>query len=452
MTAASIKPFRINVYGHVCGDYSTPIMRLSREQAAASQKSVLGIPDLERGKLMTTQQLAERGLTIADVCKQNGWETAKLGFSKGGPAASAALAAFQLASNQGSVHFYGAAGKDHIAERLGQYLDRYNLPHTLTAVRNAHTSHTLVVNEQVEGDADAQRTFIHEPGANAEVEIFPESVLQVLENTRNIFMVGGSFLMPKFHPQGVLRMFQHVKEQAAHMREADVITILNTVHDPSGNWDLGENAAGLIDVLIMDLDEAKGIAGMDVSEMNMPALFEWFKNSGFRNIVVTNGVKGAYMHSTDDNVFVPTPQHLAMHIPASRYVMGLDRPKYGLGCGDVTAGALAVAIGEHMDLVSAGSFAMSAGGACALVEPGEIGGPCKQGGQRIREGKGSQPTTFEKVLARMADQFDPGPRIMAPYIKGVDYEAAARTALEQPVENPLTKAPETAPESTEEQA
>lgn len=452
MTAASIRPFRINVYGHVCGDFSTPIIRLSRQQALSSQRSVLGIPGLERGKLMTTKQLAERGLTIPDICAQNGWDTSELGFSKGGPAASAALAAFQLASDQGSVHFYGAAGKDHIAERLGQYLADYDLPHDLTPVRNSHTSHTLVINEQIEGDADAQRTFIHEPGANAEVQTFPGSALQVLDNTRNVFMIGGSFLMPKFHPQGVLRMFQHVKEQAARMKDADVITILNTVHDPSGNWNLGENASSLIDVLIMDLDEAKGIAGMDVTERNMPSLLEWFKTGRFRNVVITNGTNGAYMYSTDDNVFLPTPQHLALHIPASRWVMGLDRPKYGLGCGDVTAGALAVAIAEHMDFQTAGLFAMSAGGACALVEPGEIGGPCKQGGQRVSAKESKHRTVFEQVFAHMQQQFDPGPRIMAPYIEGIDYEVVAQKALEESAESPLPIAPGSASESTADQA
>ncbi len=389
---------------------------------------------------MTTEQLAERGLTIPDVCAQNGWDTSELGFSKGGPAASAALAAFQLASKNGEVHYFGAVGPDHIAKKLSEYLRDYSMPNTLIGIPKVRTSHTLVVNEQIEGDDDAHRTFIHEPGANAEVESFPQSAFQVHDNTRNIFMVGGSFLMPKFHPKGVLGIFGSVKEQAARMKDADVITILNTVHDPSGNWDLGENASSLIDVLIMDLDEAKGIAGMNVTERNMPSLLEWFKTGGFRNVVITNSTNGAYMYSADDNVFLPTPQHLALHIPASRWVMGLDRPKHGLGCGDVTAGALAVAIAEHMDLQTAGLFAMSAGGACALVEPGEIGGPCKQGGQRVSAKESRHRTVFEQVFAHIQQQFDPGPRIMAPYMEGVDYEALAASASQ--IQEPLPKEPE----------
>jgi len=430
MTAAAVRPFSINIYGHVCGDYSTPIMSRTRAEATASQRSVLGIQGLERGKLITAAQLRQNnGLTIARVCEQNGWNTSELGFSKGGPAASAALAAFQLASNAGQVHYWGVVGKDSIGTRLAQYFTSYNMPtNTLIQAPGLHTSHTLVINEQVEGDHDAQRTFIHEPGANGEVtfETFPESAFEVNEGARNVFMVGGSFLMPKLHPQGVLKIFERVKEVASHKKDTDAITILNTVHDASGNWNLGKNASSLIDMLIMDFEEAKAIARMDVSENNMPTLLDWFKKQGFRSAVITNGTKGAYVYSTDDNILLPVPQHLAMHFPASSYVMRLDRPKYGLGCGDVTAGALAVAIAEHMDLETAMLFAMSAGGTCALNEPGEIGGPCKQGGQRIRANETDPQTVFEQVFGKMKTQFDPGPSIMA--LPGIDYDAMAQAA------------------------
>lgn len=414
MPAVSAKPFTINIYGHVCGDYSTPIMHLTKAQALSSQRSVLGISGLDadgrnivglkRGSLMTTTQIKAAGHTIQSICRQNGWDTSKLGFSKGGPAASAALAAFQLASKTGKVNYWGVIGNDPIGAKLAKYFADYNMPtNSLIQAQGLHTSHTLVINEQVDGENDAHRTFIHEPGANGEVtfETFPAAAFDINEGARNIFMVGGSFLMPRFHPQGVLRLFERAKEAASHKTDTEAITILNTVHDASGEWDLGENASDLIDVLIMDFDEAKGIAGMDVSEKNMPTLVDWFRKQGFRNAVITNGTKGAYMYSTDDNVFIPTPQHLALHIPASRYVMGLDQPKYGLGCGDVTAGAFAVAIAEHMDLQTAGQFAMSAGGACALREPGEIGGPCLQGGQRTRASDKDQQTIFEQVFAMM---------------------------------------------------
>jgi len=444
MTAAAVRPFSINIYGHVCGDYLTPRRLITKEAADSSQRSVLGIPGLERGTLMTVAQLkASRNLTIGDVCKQNGWNPSELGFSKGGPAASAALAAFQLASNAGQVHYWGVVGDDAVGRNLEKYFRDYHMPaESLIKVPGLHTSHSLVINEQIEGDHDAQRTFIHEPGANAEVtfETFPSSAFEVHEGARNVFMVGGSFLMPKLHPQGVLGIFARVKEAASHKKNADAITILNTVHDPSGNWDLGENAAALIDMLIMDFDEAKAIAGMDVSENNMPTLLDWFKQQGFRNAAITNSTKGAYVYSTDDNVFLPVPQHLAMHFPASRYVMKLDRPKYGVGCGDVTAGALAVAIAEHMNLETAMLFAMSAGGTCALNEPGEIGGPCKQGGQRTRTNETEPQTVFEQVFERMQNQFDPGPSIMA--LPGMDYDAIAARALEAQ-EEPQLETPAT---------
>lgn len=432
MAAVSARPFNINIYGHVCGDYSTPIMHRSAAQALSTQRSVLGIPGLERGKLMTAAQLkATADLTIAEVCRANGWETSKLGFSKGGPAASAALAAFQLASNTGKVNYWGVIGNDSIGARLAQYFASYNMPaNTLIKAAGLHTSHTLVINEQVEGESDAHRTFIHETGANGKVtyKTFPETAFDVHEGARNIFMVGGSFLMPEFHPDGVLKIFEHAKAAASQKKDTEAITVLNTVHDASGEWNLGENASKLIDVLIMDLDEAKGIARMDVSERNMPTLIQWYKDHGFRNVVITNGTKGAYMYSNDANVFIPVSQHLALHVPASKYVMELDRPKYGLGCGDVTAGALAVAIAEHMDLQTAGQFAMSAGGACALTEPGEIGGPCLQGGQRFRAKESEPQTVFEQVFARMQQQFNPGPSIMAPYMNGVDYDVLAELA------------------------
>lgn len=383
-----------NVFGHVCGDSSTPTIRLTIQQARETENCVLGVPDLKRGSLMNAVQFRERtGMSITEFALSKGWDMNLLPFSKGGPAASAALAIFQL-DPAGLVSFAGVIGKDAIGDRIIDYFKRYNMPtDSLVRISDVQTSHTLVINEDIEGDPEAHRTFIHDEGPNAVIgfDDIPESALDFIRSGRNIVMVGGNWLMPTLNPDGILKIMEIARGRGA-------ITILNTVHDPSSKWDLGDNAQEFVDLLITDLDEASGIAGLkdegdgtDLAERCLFALSEKIPllKQGFPNIVITNGEKGALLYASnsvagqDSSVFhFAEDKEMIQRItaPCSGYIRGLDVPKYGLGAGDCTAGAFAVAAGMMMSPVNAALFAMSAGGACILNVAGEIGGPVKQGG------------------------------------------------------------------------
>ena len=371
-----------SVFGHVCLDFSTPTVRLSQERAQATKDRVLGIEGFERGRLMTAEDLFSRhGLKISDVAANNRWNMESLTKSKGGPAASAALGIFQL-SQEGKVDFRGAIGNDGIGREIAAYFEEYGMDSSaFIRISGAVTSHTLVVNEQIEGDPEAHRSFLHDRGPNSTVKFgdVAQSLHNLPDAERKVVMVGGNFLMPQLNPWGVMDIFEMARPQGA-------IRILNTVDDPAKTWALTAKAPELVDVLITDLDEAMGISGTtkDKDENDEAAIgrcMHYFRTHHYRNVAITNGVKGAWMYTTDPFVFSGADGHL-FHMPCNPYIASLDQPKYGLGCGDITAGALAVAAGEHMDQFNALRFAMAAGGACALNIAGEITGPCEQGGAR----------------------------------------------------------------------
>ncbi|MEK7376245.1 MAG: carbohydrate kinase family protein, partial [Candidatus Margulisiibacteriota bacterium] len=359
----------ITVFGHVCYDFSSP-----KIQRTGPDNAVLGIAGLEREGLMTAVQLRERhGLEIKDVAEKQGWDLFELSGSKGGPAASAALSAFQLLT-EGTVDFYGMIGNDRIGDLIAAYFDSYCIDGG-NLIRSEHpTSYTLVINEDLDLGKES-RTFLHETGANgfAAVSDYPETCFKFNKAERNVVMVGGSFLMPGLHPNGTLDIFRKAKDQKA-------FTILSTVRDPSEKWELGKGASELIDLLIMDRHEACKIAGYD-NNVTGSFLLNWFNGSHFRNVIITDGTNGAFMYATDPNIFAKA-DGFPFHVPASELIMSLDRPKYGLGCGDCAAGGFAVAVAEHMTPLQAGLFAMSAGGACALNIAGEIGEPVAQGEHR----------------------------------------------------------------------
>ena len=173
----------ITVFGHVCGDYTVPVRKLSQREAAASKESVLGINGFRRESLWTPADLKrEHGLTFQDVIEQQGWDLAKLPFSKGGPAASAALAAFQLANpNTTVVSFKGAIGDDPVGQRVMDYFRTYNMdPSCLMKIQGVPTSYSLVIPEHVEGEGD-KRSFLHDPGANAALTFdgIPENDIKI---------------------------------------------------------------------------------------------------------------------------------------------------------------------------------------------------------------------------------------------------------------------------------
>lgn len=407
MATVSAANTRYSVFGHVCADFSSPTIRMRRAIADRTATRVLGLEGFDRGKLLPPKKLMQKHkLTIPEVTEMMGWgNMLDLPFSKGGPAASAAQAIFQLAP-EGTVAFRGALGKSQVGEKTLEYFKRYGMDTTtLLMLEGVPPSFSLVVNENIvepdETTVTESRSFLHDTGANGVVTInnFQQGALSFPQGRRNVVMAGGTFLMPKFHPQGTEKLLRTAKEQGA-------FTILNTVHDSSEKWRLGKRPHEFIDLLIMDRDEAWGIAhsgslaalptGTFMDEGK--ALLNYFRAQKFKNVVITFGQLGAFLYTdrmiSNESLFAHNLDYSGwnFYVPISAFIRDQKVPKYGLGCGDVTAGAFAIAVGEMMDPLQAALFAMSAGGVCALQVPGEVGGPCQQGGHR---------KTVDEVAAKM---------------------------------------------------
>ncbi|MFA5097834.1 MAG: carbohydrate kinase family protein [Candidatus Margulisiibacteriota bacterium] len=378
--------------GHICYDFSaTAGKALSAHQARATQNCVAGINGLSRGELRLSGWLRENhGLSINDVSEKNGWgPVSRLPGSIGGPGASSFRAAFQtLLPDRGQVRFYGAIGNDDIGSVLAAEYRRYNMdPSTLLKLSGVPTSYTLVINEKFEngsGGAAESRTFLHEPGANSIVGVphFPESVFTEPWARDGVFAVGGNFLMQGLHPDGVISLMASAKRHG-------LTTVLNTVHhdesDPFKQWKLGNDPARVIDLLVMDREEAAGISGVGPMDgvdslAHVTECVSALMSQGFRNLVVTDGAEGSYWYIGNDLVF-PKSGYTGrlFYVPSSEYIREQGVVS-GLGAGDVFAGGILSSIAERRSPLEAAAYATAAAGLCVRNLAGEIGGPVKQGG------------------------------------------------------------------------
>jgi sugar/nucleoside kinase (ribokinase family) len=120
-------------------------------------------------------------------------------------------------------------------------------------------------------------------------------------------------------------------------KEGGSINLLGTASDPryrnTKQWILGEDntAYPYIDVLMMNLTEAKGYAGTD----SFKGMKQFFKSKGVKSFVVTDGRNPTYVYAGDDGPFNPFDGF----VPVAEEI-DLDKEKGvlpegdGVGCGD----------------------------------------------------------------------------------------------------------------------
>jgi len=299
------------------------------------------------------------------------------GFNVGGPSLVAMVCAAQLLSRRrGHVSFYGARGGDEAGRRIQAMLDRTPLDTHAYALKEGPTPATCVFSDPGYHGGHGERSFVNTIGAAGE---FGRADLDEPFFAADVRAFGGTALVPRLHAglADLLRLGrQHGGVNVVHT----VYDFLSEKQHAGSRWPLGdgESTYPLIDLLVMDAEEALRISGAP----DVGAACGHFVAGGIHALVVTQGAEPVVLYS-DGSPFAPLP---VSSMPVSARVVAERRNQEArtqgdtTGCGDNFVGAViactaafvadGAAPGEW-DLPQAAALGVCAGG-CACFHLGGL--------------------------------------------------------------------------------
>jgi sugar/nucleoside kinase (ribokinase family) len=251
----------------------------------------------------------------------------------GGCAANTGIALARLGVSTAVI---GKVGRDGFGDFLIGELAQHGIE-TGSVLRDehAHTSATMVMVHP-----DAERSFVHYPGANATLSA-GEIDVEGLRGAR-VLHVAGALLMPALDgapTAGVLR----------RAREMGVLTSLDTVWDSRGRW-MSAVAPCLphLDYCLPSIEEARQLTGRDAPADVAAALAD----GGARTIVLKMGEAGCHVRSPDGEFTVPAYD-----------VAAVD----ALGAGDCFDAGFLAGVVLGWDLERTARFACAVGAMCVTA-------------------------------------------------------------------------------------
>lgn len=197
-------------------------------------------------------------------------------LASGGCAANTAV---DLAKMGVSSSIVGRVGDDLFGNVVGKLLERDGV-NTSQLLRTAgsDTSQTLIINVKNE-----DRRFVHTFGANAQFRTDDISLDSITRS--KVLYVGGYLLMPNFEQDGLIRLFQHARQQG-------VITVLDVgIPGPGEYLSRLEKVLPLVDVFLPNTDEAHVILGIDAPQQQALR----FHELGAKTVVITRGEAGSVL-------------------------------------------------------------------------------------------------------------------------------------------------------------
>ncbi len=199
----------------------------------------------------------------------------------GGPAIVALIHMSQLADDL-EIAYYGARSDDGPGRYLQENLSRFDLDVSNYLIREGGTPFTDVLSDPSMHDGHGERTFINYIGAAGEYtkEDLPDSFFDA-----DILIYGGTALTPGIHDDLSLFM-RKGKENGCLNFINTVYDFRNEKRDSHALWPLVEDYS-LIDLIIVDHEEARRITGMD--EPSSAAGF--FLEAGVKSGIITDGAK-----------------------------------------------------------------------------------------------------------------------------------------------------------------
>jgi mannitol-1-phosphate 5-dehydrogenase len=274
-------------------------------------------------------------------------------FNVGGPSIVSLIHASQLLNkDEFEVRFFGMAGKDETAENIFKILRKTPLNiDNYYVTSSKSTPFTDVLSDPDYENGHGERTFINNIGAAWEFN--PDNLDTDFFNS-SIVCFGGTALVPKLH--------DNLTTVLKRARKSKCITLVNTVYDfrnektnPDKPWPLVKDVLsyGLIDILIMDKDEALRISGQDTLE-NSATFFSKTEVSSF---IITNGANNIFVWS-GGSLFA---KQQLIQLPVSKRVTDELRSNPELkgdttGCGDNFTGGIIASLAWQLKTKTRGHF------------------------------------------------------------------------------------------------
>jgi len=365
---------KINGTGCALADFFYTKVRFKSQQFSKYLSRQTGDGGLSPGKLVFTEELEKfSNKPYPVILKEIAGDSSADSFNIGGPSLVSLIHAAQMLSgSEFQVNFYGNAGNDDIAEKIFDMVQKTPLNiSNYKKIGNRATAFTDVFSDATYDDGQGERTFVNNIGAAWDYT--PEMLPKVFFDAQ-IVCFGGTALVPQIH-DNLTGLLMKAKQN-------DCITLVNTVFDfrnekcnPGNAWPLGNTEASLklIDILIMDLEEALKIS----AKMTIEEAARYFEQQQVSSFIITNSSKDSIAYS-NGSLFRKFP---ITKFPVSKLV--LDELKNNIqlkgdttGCGDNFAGGIIFSVATQLqskiagelDLTEALLWATASGGfACYYV-------------------------------------------------------------------------------------
>jgi sugar/nucleoside kinase (ribokinase family) len=261
--------------------------------------------------------------------------------------------ASQLLDNKSfEVKYYGLAGRDEISKNIFDIVLKtpLGIGNYLATSANV-TPFTDVFSDPSYANGHGERTFVNNIGAAWEYT--PDHLSKGFFDS-DIVCFGGTALVPQIH-DNLTKLLTRAKEKKC-------ITLVNTVFDfrneknfPGLAWPLVDNIAGygLIDILIMDCEEASKISG----QRSIEGAAAYFASTNVSSFIITNGPNEIYAKS-EGGLFQKTD---LIRLPVSEKVKcdlrSLSEQKGDTtGCGDNFTGGVITSLADQLKSKSKGQF------------------------------------------------------------------------------------------------
>jgi sugar/nucleoside kinase (ribokinase family) len=309
---------------------------------------------LSPGKLVFTEELEKfSGSPYGEILDEITGRRLHDAFNVGGPSLVSLVHASQMLDPEKfSVNFFGIEGNDDTARNIKSIITstQLGIDNYISSDRLA-TPFTDVFSDPHYDNGHGERTFVNNIGAAWD---YTSDFLNESFFKSEIVCFGGTALVPQIH--------DNLTGLLLKAKKNNCITLVNTVFDfrnekksPGSDWPLieGVEKYDLIDILIMDCEEALKISGCK----SIKEAAAYFASTGVSSFFITNGANDLFGKS-NGGVFEKTD---ILKLPVSEKVKQQLLTSDGIkgdttGCGDNFAGGIIVSVAIQMESKQKGRF------------------------------------------------------------------------------------------------
>jgi len=204
----------------------------------------------------------------------------------GGCAANTGLGLGRLGVDTAII---GKVGKDGFGDFVKGFLEKQGMD--VTGIARSETRNTSATMVMVA--SDAERSFIHYTGANADIH---ESDIDfsVIEGAK-ILHYAGALLMPGFDGPPAASVLRRAKQMG-------VTTCIDTAWDSTGKWmETLDEVFKYTDIALPSIEEARMLTGKHDAPDVAAALMEY----GVKVVALKSGSEGCYVRTADEEIRMP---------------------------------------------------------------------------------------------------------------------------------------------------